>query len=66
MSFFIGDIIISVENAMKPLNTLVEILSEFSKVSSYKLQKSILFLIYSWKLKFEKIPIKMHQKLWNT
>lgn len=63
MSFFIGDIIISVENAMKPLNTLVEILSEFSKVSSYKLQKSILFLIYSWKLKFEKIPIKMHQKL---
>ena len=66
MSFFIGDIIISVENAMKPLNTLVEILSEFSKVSSYKLQKSILFLIYSWKLKFEKIPIKMHQNLWNT
>jgi len=63
MSFFIGDIIISVENAMKPLNTLVEILSEFSKVSSYKLQKSILFLIYSWKLKFEKIPIKMHQNL---
>lgn len=63
MSFFTGDMIISVENAMEPLNTLVEILSEFSKVSSYKLQKSILFLIYSWKLKFEKIPIKMHQKL---
>ena len=52
MSFFTGEIIVSVENSVEPLSTLVEILSEFSKVSSYKIQKSIVFLTYSWKLKF--------------
>lgn len=63
MSFFTGDIIISVENAMEPLNTLVEILSELARYQATSSKKSIVFCPHTVEIEILKIPIKMHQKL---
>ena len=67
LSLFAGDMILYVENPKDSSKKLLELISEFSKVTGYKIniQKSVAFLYANNELTEREIKKKSHSQLFQ-